>query len=164
MGQIKSQTQRRSDFCSDCKELIKLQSSSMLQLSTFSHVSFYINKSSFLSITPSPSLSLIHTHTEPVKGTWGWVDEGGRWVKHDTLNRNSVALDIASNSSLSILSQYSLFSRCFPPPPPNTICFQEYGSSQRNWGYYKFRLKTLLFVLEITCFLVNMSFPLAKRF
>lgn len=52
----------------------------------------------FLSITPSPSLSLMHTHTEPVRGTWGWEEEGGRWVKHYTWKRKSVALNTASTA------------------------------------------------------------------
>ena len=56
-------------LCSHCEELIKPWSGSVLQPSTSSHVSFYINKSFFspslplllfLSCTPTQSLSEAH--------------------------------------------------------------------------------------------------------
>lgn len=153
-----SQVEKMIWFCSDRKELIKPRSRSALQLSTFSRASFYINKSFF----PSPSLPLLLVLSyTPTQSLWkahedGWRKERGGW----SMTRETGTLLSTPHPT----ALYPYFLRILSTAPPSTICFQVYFSSQINWSFYKFTLKTLLFVLEITHIFVNLSSLLAMRF
>lgn len=95
---------------------------SVLQLSTSSHVSFYINKSFFspslplllfLSCTPTQRLSEAHED--------GRRKQGGGWSM--TRERKSVALNTASTALY-------YFSFLFPSP---TVCLRGFSSTFSFW-------------------------------
>lgn len=137
---------------SDREGLTELRSGSVLQPSTSSHVSFYINKSFFspslplllfLSCTPTQSLSEAHED--------GRRKEGGGWSM--TREKGKVLL-LTPHLQPFI---YCFFVSCLFP---DNVCFQE---SLLSIVLELLCVEPLLFVLKITPFVVKIFSPLAKR-
>lgn len=111
-------------YCSHCEELIEPWSGSVLQPSTSSHVSFYINKSFFspslplflflfLSCTPTQSLSEAHED--------GRRKEGGGWSMTREKGK-ALLLTLHLQFSIYCFSIFLLSALLFP----DTLCIQAY--------------------------------------
>lgn len=117
-------------YCSHWEELIEPWSGSVLQLSTSSHVSFYINKSFFspslplllfLSCTPTQSLSEAHED--------GRRKEGGGW---SMTREKGKALLLTLHLQPSIYC-FSVFSLSLPLLLfPDTVCIHQYFLSLKS--------------------------------